>query len=103
MKRLEKRFENKVRDILKEVPKSYWFMKTAGSSIRGTPDVLGIVNGRFIALELKRTRKLSEVRTKTTELQKYKLRLLKDVGAYSSFVYPENLDKILSDIRGFCE
>jgi hypothetical protein len=49
----EQRFETWVRQRLKEIPESYWLPKNNTFSRRGVPDIVGQINGYFVALELK--------------------------------------------------
>lgn len=90
MGKLEKTFEKSCIDKLKELPNSYWMGKEAPSSMKGNADRLGVINGRFIALEIKRSIKDANKKTKTTVLQKYKLKRIREAGGYAEFVYPEN-------------
>ena len=54
-KRLEKDFVDKVLiPTLKESFPTSWWLKVPTVSIRGIPDVIGCVNGIFVALEGKR-------------------------------------------------
>lgn len=52
----EKAVENKIKKWLKD--KNYWFFKVHGSIFQpsGIPDVLACINGKFIAIEVKRSK-----------------------------------------------
>ncbi|CKH09128.1 VRR-NUC domain [Fusobacterium polymorphum] len=52
----EKAVENKIKKWLKD--KGYWFFKVHGSIFQpaGIPDILACVNGKFVAIEVKRTK-----------------------------------------------
>ena len=51
----EKVVENKIKKWLKD--KGYWFFKVHGSIFQpsGIPDILACINGKFVAIEVKRT------------------------------------------------
>lgn len=91
---LEKNFEKKIREELKKIPNSFWEDKTPSSSVRGIPDVRGCINGRYVALELKRNTQELMKRTKTTELQKYNLRQIHKAGGWVSRVIPATWPQI---------
>lgn len=75
---------------LRGIPGSWW-EKIQQKSIRGTPDILGCVQGKFVALELKKDSKAN-----IDELQKYKLEQISKAGGLSAIVYPENWEKVYS-------
>ena len=52
----EKAVENKIKKWLKD--KGYWFFKVHGSIFQpsGIPDILACINGKFVAVEVKRTK-----------------------------------------------
>ena len=83
MKQLEKHFEIKVKNYLKE--KNCWFVKYWGGIMftkSGIPDILCCCNGYFVAIELK-----SE-NGQPTKLQLHNLSKLKKNGAISLLLYP---------------
>ena len=88
--------ENEWRDkevipFLKSLPNTYYFIKNA-DSIRGIPDIIACVNGRFIALEIKKSKaSLNHPRTK---LQAYTINLIKNAMGKAHFIYPENWESI---------
>ena len=94
----EKDFEKKFMDKAKYIPNSYWLDKEAPSSVRGTPDRIGLINGRFVALEFKRSSK--EMGHPREHLQKYVLSNVLKAGGYGMFVYPENAHMVLETLRG---
>lgn len=79
---------------LRDIPNSNWFVKEA-KSIRGIPDIIGCISGRFIALEVKRS--LAEARGSTGRiaLQKKFVADTNKTGGYGTFIYPENESEIL--------
>lgn len=62
--------------------------------MRGIPDYLVCVNGRFVALELKRSHKEKMRGT----LQENTLDRIHRAGGYCAFVWPDNWDSIRQDI-----
>jgi hypothetical protein len=52
------------------------------------------VNGRFVALELKRSSTAP-----ATELQLYNLKKINESGGYGTLVYPENLDVVMKQLE----
>ena len=92
----EKDFENKkVKPFLKSLNKC-WFFKVHGGSIfqqAGIPDIIGVINGRMIALELK-----AEKGT-PSDLQLRSIRLINAAGGYGKIVYPSNWEEIKEELR----
>ena len=76
---------------LKKIPKSWW-VKTQQVALRGTPDILGCVNGQFIALELK-------VDSKLTRLQEINLNDIGASGGVALEVRPSDQDSVLQRLR----
>lgn len=89
----ESAYCRKLRAKLEAIPRSYW-IRIEQKSIRGTPDLIGVINGIFIALEVKRNEKESRKGGRQV-LQNYVLTKLQDAGAYGCMVYPENEEKVL--------
>lgn len=52
----EKAVENKIKKWLKD--RNYWYFKVHGSIYQpsGIPDILACINGKFVAIEVKRTK-----------------------------------------------
>ena len=66
----ESRVKSKIKDFLKTVPKCWWFMPIGGPySRQGIPDIIGHVDGKFFAIEVKAPGKRSNL----TELQKVEI------------------------------
>lgn len=78
---------------LRSLPRA-WFERVQQQSLRGTPDVLGCLNSRFVALEAKRG-----PGEKPTELQLYKLRLIEQAGGFAAVPNPENWDDIFAELQ----
>jgi len=76
----ESALRNKVRDYLKN--KDGWYRKIpCNIYLSGIPDFIGSINGRFIAIELKRDNK-----GKLTKLQEITIKEIKEKGGGISFV-----------------
>lgn len=95
---LENKFKARVMRKLKEIEGGFFFTKEA-LSLRGYPDILGCYRGRFIALEVKRSKADSTRGTGRTPLQKYILDKITDSGGYATFIYPENEDEVFAIIQ----
>lgn len=78
-------------------------MVKEAKSLRGYPDILGCVNGRFIALECKRSQSESLHNTGRICLQKKILRDIQRSGGFASFIYPENEYYILEQLENLCQ
>lgn len=85
-KKPETVFREKVVKFLKALPKSHFF-SIQQTTIRGTPDILACINGKFIALEIK-----SSVKSIISELQIYNIQLINMAGGVGMFVAPENFE-----------
>lgn len=72
---LEKKVENKIKKWLKD--RDYWYFKVHGSIYQpsGIPDILACVNGKFVAIEVKRSD-----RGVVSPLQKAQIQKIKENG-----------------------
>lgn len=96
-KQPETKFKEKILPLLKALPNS-WFIKTQMLSLIGIPDILGCLNGYFVALELKKERKEAFKKHGRVRLQGHILMLIRDAGGYGEFVYPENWEEIHGEL-----
>lgn len=92
MQKPETRFRAKIRPLLDSLPNSYW-ESIQQRAINGTPDILGCVNGYFVALELKRSK------GKPTLLQKHKLEMIKHAHGIAIVLSPENWDDVYTGLK----
>ena len=83
-KKLETIFKEKVKKELAKIPNSF-FEKIQQVTIRGTPDFLGCIDGRMIAIELKKS-----LKEKPDALQEYKLSQIAQAGGIGFVMTPEN-------------
>ena len=92
----EKRFENKIKDYLKE--RGCYRVKYFGCSYSeaGTPDILACVKGYFLAIEVKAQT------GKPSELQLAKIEQLRggNSRAFAYVVYPSGWEKLKDIIDG---
>ena len=87
----------------KELNKIGFFFKKEALSIRGLPDEVGLANGRFVALELKKN--LAETRKKTGRivLQRYRLEQVCKAGGFGKLVCPETWDETYRELCAHCK
>lgn len=90
----ETKFKEKIKPLLEKLPNT-WVEKIQQVSIRGTPDFILCVNGKFIALELKKDKY-----EKADPLQEYKLNKIIDSGGIGIVVCPENWEEIYKFLEG---
>lgn len=83
----ETKFRKKVDQFLKTLKHTY-AMSIQQVSLRGHPDKVLSVNGRFVALELK------AAGGRATKLQEYTLNQIRKSGGYALVVSPENWPQV---------
>jgi len=86
-KKPETLFKEKVLEELRAIKNSYW-IKIQQVTLKGVPDILGTINGRFIALELKKDDK-----EKPEKLQEYVLNEVNKAGGIALVTSPENFEE----------
>ena len=96
-KQPETKFKEKVLPLLRALPNS-WFIKTQLVAVLGVPDILGCLNGKFVALELKRARTEATRKTGRVKLQGHILLSIRNAGGFAEFCYPENWEEIFSEL-----
>lgn len=94
----ESTYQRRLMTKLKQIPNSKFFVKEA-KSIRGLPDIIGCVNGKFVALEVKVSGKELGQRNGRHILQRHTLQSFEAVGGFCSFIYPDNEEDILDLLR----
>lgn len=80
--------KEKITKLLKEYEVYYFFPPANGFGRQGIPDVIGCLNGRFIAVEAKAGK------GKTTALQDRELKRIKEAGGVSLVINETNLDEL---------
>lgn len=97
MKKAETLLKEKCLTDLRKLPNSWW-VKIQQVVIRGTPDILGVINGRFVAIELKSdARDVSDSRFK---LQKFNLDMIERAGGLTFVAHPDNWEQVFLKIKG---
>lgn len=89
----EKSIENKIKNYLKS--KEIWYVKYFANSFTpvGIPDILSVINGRFVAIEVK-----NEI-GKTSPLQDYNLEQIRKCGGIALVVRPQNFEEFKKQIE----
>ena len=84
----ETRLVNRIMPRIRRIAGT-WFENIQQVAIRGTPDQLGLISGRFAALEFKYGH------GKTTELQQHKLGLIEKAGGIALVVNEKNAEEVI--------
>lgn len=92
MKKPETKFRERIRPLLAALPNSWW-ESIQQKTINGTPDIIGCVNGQFVAIELK-----SE-RGKVSKLQAYKLDCIRKAKGIAISVKPSEWEVFYNDLK----
>ena len=89
----EKTFENQVKNYLKS--KGIWHVKYFANSFTpvGIPDILAVVNGRFVAIELKAEK------GRTTLIQEHNIREIKKSGGIAVVLRPSGFEEFKTMIE----
>jgi penicillin-binding protein-related factor A (putative recombinase) len=85
-------YKYRVKPLLDKIPRSFW-IKTQFLALLGMPDLIGCVNGYFVALELKRSKKV--MKSKRFKLQRWTLTKIIAAGGYAFFMAPENENDVM--------
>lgn len=93
----ESKLKSRAMPLLKSVPGSHWF-RVEQQSTGGTPDVLGVIRGIFVAIEFKATAK-----QKVTPLQQFNLDGVLSCGGIALVVHKDNFAEILAGLEHFAE
>lgn len=89
----ETRFKEKVIRDLKTIP-GIWFTKIQQASIRGTPDLIICLAGKFIAIELK-----ADEKSPISDLQIYTIEIIKKAGGFGLISHPKSWPTDLKLLR----
>ena len=90
---LESQFQAKLIRDLKQLFPGCYVTKNDSGYIQGFPDLLILYNGRWAALECKRSAKSS-----VQPNQRYYIDELNGMS-FAAFVYPENREEVLHDLQ----
>lgn len=91
--KLERDFQAKLIKEIKSIFPGCIVMKTDPTYIQGLPDLLILHNDKWAALEVKRSVNASKRPNQDYYVEKM------DVMSYASFIYPENKEDILDELR----
>ena len=94
---LEHDFQKNFKKRLHSIEGCWHFTKEA-LALRGFPDIMGCYNGRFFAMELKRSEKEAQKKTGRIVLQRHVLRAIRKAGGLAWIAYPENADDVLEQL-----
>ena len=89
----ERKFRNKVQKELKTL-RNAWWTSIQQRAIVGTPDVLGCIGGKIVALEFK-----ARENAHRSAMQEKTILDINRAGGYAKFVYPENWFQIWDELR----
>lgn len=90
---LENRFQSKlIKEIKNEFPGCI-VMKNDSSYIQGIPDLMILHNNKWASLECKKNAKASKQPN-----QEYYVKQMNEMS-FSSFIYPENKDEVMGELR----
>lgn len=89
----EKNFENKIRKFIDTIPNAWHYKHWGGGFGKaGIPDIMGCINGRLIALEVKASD------GKPSPLQARCINQITCAGGYAAIVYPEEFDELKENL-----
>lgn len=86
-------FRARVIKHFKAIPFSWW-ESIQQKCIVGTPDTIGTVKGKFVALEFKKDKTAHR-----SPMQRYKRKLILEAQGIHFWVYPENYEEVLNQLR----
>jgi hypothetical protein len=88
--------------VLKELNKIGCFFHKEAGSIRGLPDIIGVANGHFVALELKKNKTEMRRRTGRIVLQKHWLQKFDHEKGYAQLTYPGDWNEKYIQLCNHC-
>lgn len=95
MSKLERDFQPKLIKELKETFPGCFVMKNDPNYIQGVPDLTVLYKDKWAMLECKKSKS-----AKKRPNQDYYVNALNDMS-FSRFVYPENKDSVMDDLKKF--
>ena len=93
MAKLERDFQAKLIKEIKQIFKGCIVMKNDSSYIQGIPDLLILYRDKWAALEVKKSATAHHQPN-----QEYYVELM-DEMSYASFIYPENKEEVLYELK----
>lgn len=91
--KLERDFQSKLIKEIKKMFSGCIVLKNDSSYIQGIPDLLILYKNKWATLELKRS-----ASAKKQPNQEYYVGLMNDMS-FSRFIYPENKEEVLNELR----
>lgn len=87
-------YQNKIKKFIESV--GGWWVKFHGNAFTrdGVPDLLCCVNGKFLAIEVKRDD------GEASKLQLHEIEEIKKAGGLAGVYYPKDFDRLKEEIRG---
>ncbi len=83
MPRKEATLTRKILELFRQLPNS-WFERVEQTSINGTPDILGCVEGQMVAIEVKTNK------GRLSRLQLHKLNCIRNAGGLALVLNEDN-------------
>ena len=93
----ESKFQSNLKKELKEMFPGCIVTKLDSGDIQGIPDLLILYKNRWATLENKKNEKASKQPN-----QEYYVDKMNEMS-FSRFIYPENKDKVLNELKGMFE
>lgn len=93
----ESKFQSNLKKELKNMFPGCIVTKLDSGDIQGIPDLLILYKNKWAALENKRTAKAHRQPN-----QEYYVNKMNDMS-FSKFIYPENKEEVLTDLRNYLE
>lgn len=95
MGKLENEFQSKLKKELENEFEGSIVTKLDSSYIQGIPDLLILYNNKWATLECKRNKKATKQPN-----QEYYVNKMNEMS-FSKFIYPENKEKIIDDLKTY--
>lgn len=95
--KLESDFQSKLKKELKETFPGCIITKLDSNDVQGIPDLLILYKNKWATLENKRSEKSDHRPNQDYYVDKM------DKMSFSRFIYPENKDEVLNDLKKFLE
>lgn len=93
MSQLESKFQSELKRDLKAMFNGCIVLKTDPTDTQGMPDLLVLYRDKWASLECKRSRTASK-----RPNQEYYVSKMNDMS-FSRFIYPENKEEVLNELR----
>lgn len=74
---------------------------TEAGAVRGIADVIGCINGKYFALEVKKSESEARKQTGRIVLQRYRIAKIREHKGFACFVYPENLEEVIKELENY--